>query len=167
MFGKIPYRIFHTSDVLIVYVHLRKGGLVSKLTHELFRGKVFPKIECFILNVVLTHKLSESIAEPTTIFRVNVELWLGHKKREAMLPLYLISYLVVFFNLPCGVDRGVPVLDVLFVSYDTSLCILQGRHEHYQEKDCWSTHNEGDSNKITKKNLKQGVVHFIHQQRGS
>jgi hypothetical protein len=74
MFGKIPYRIFHTSNVLVVYVYLRKGGLVSKLTHELLRGKVFPKIECFILYIVLPHKLSESIAEPTTIFRVNVEL---------------------------------------------------------------------------------------------
>ena len=74
MFSKVPDGVFHTTDVSIVYVDLWEGGLVSKLTHKILDREVFTQMKCFMLNIVLAHKLSESIAEPTTILRVNVEL---------------------------------------------------------------------------------------------
>jgi hypothetical protein len=76
--------------------------------------------------------------------------------------LYIIADNLFNFYLPCDVDAAVSILHVLSVTYDTSLGVLQSRHKDDQEKDCWSTHNEGYSNKITKKNLNNGVVHFIH-----
>jgi len=50
---------------------------------------------------------------------------------------------------------------MLSVTNHSAFSVLQSRHKDDQEKDCWSTHNEGDSNKVTQNNLKQGVVHFI------
>ena len=73
-FHKIPNCIFHTADILVVYVHLWEGGIISKLTNKFFSGEINTKVKGFMANVILVHEISESITEPTTIFRVDVEL---------------------------------------------------------------------------------------------
>ena len=82
MFRQIPNGVFHSSDVLVVYVYLWEGGFVSKLTHKVFGCKVFSKMECLITDVVFVHKLSKFRTETATVFRVNVELGLAHMKKE-------------------------------------------------------------------------------------
>ena len=101
-------------------------------------------------------------------------------KKERRVSLYIIASIVFSFYLPQRprklshwyirtnlqsasinvVDRALSIINIFFISSPLTLGVHQGWHEYDQEKDCWSTHNEGDSNKITKKDLNNSVVHF-------
>ena len=52
MLHHVSYCILHPSNVLVIYMDLREGGVVTELVYELFACEIIIKCELLIVDIL-------------------------------------------------------------------------------------------------------------------